>query len=46
MRSACTPASVRPEPMNSKVLSRMTTPIARSISPWTVRAFFCFCQPL
>src|SRR5688500_8578974 len=45
-RSACTPASVRPDPMNSNALSRVAAPIALSISPCTVRAFFCFCQPL
>src|SRR5688572_7105316 len=44
--SACTPASVRPAPYNSNSRLRVASSTARSISPATVRAFFCICQPL
>ena len=44
--SACTPASVRPAPYNSKLRTPVTAAIARSISPATVRAFFWICHPL
>src|SRR5687768_4814473 len=44
--SACTPASVRPDPYNSNCCCPVTSAITRVSSPWTVRAFFWICQPL
>src|SRR5215475_8602066 len=42
---ACTPASVRPAPCRSR-FGPSTSCAALRISPMTVRAFFCSCQPL
>jgi hypothetical protein len=44
--SACTPASVRPDPYSSKSLRPVTVRTAPSISPWMVLAFFWICHPL
>src|SRR5688572_3957409 len=43
---AWTPASVRPEPYSSNCVTRVTSRLARSTSPCTVRAFRWICQPL